>query len=166
MTCWQAPLLWSWGLRRGCPRPSRRLRPQADLVHPPNSLRHLREYPLGEGNVTVHNEGKWHSLRAVGLFHHPGLLLGVGTPAAQPPAAWGRPRINRYRTPIPFRPETRTEPTAQRASKTLFSLSFQTAPGLTASCITPRCAQCQTEHIEYSACAPRTACHLRCEKGS
>lgn len=155
MTCWQAPRLWGWGLQRGCPRPSPHLRAQADLAHPPNSLRHLRGYPLGEemsqrtmrvnstGSVTV-----WACCWASGglrpSFRQPG---GAHTSTGTEPQFHSGLRH-------------RVSP-AQIASKPLFSLSFLTAPGLTdryrhlpQMCTVPSLAW------EYSACAPRTLCHL------
>lgn len=158
MTCWQAPRLWGWGLQRGCPRPSPRRRPQADLAHPPNSLRHLPGYPLGEEmsqctmRVNSTSVTIWACCSASG-------------------GLW--PSFNGYAsTGTELSASTGTEPQfhsglrhgvspAQRASKPLSSLSFQTAPGLTdryrhlpQMCTVPSLAW------EYSACAPRTLCHL------
>ena len=43
----------------------------------------------------------------VGLFQHLGLRLSIRMSAAQLSAAQRRPRVNRYRIPIPLTPETR-----------------------------------------------------------
>lgn len=48
VTCWQVPLLRSWGHQEGHLPPAHYLRPQAAQAHPPNSLHHLLEHPLEE----------------------------------------------------------------------------------------------------------------------
>lgn len=70
MTCWEAPRPWSRGPRTGPLPPAHCLRPRADSAHP-NSHRHLREYPLGEGNESQQTIGaRRHSLPPVGPLQH------------------------------------------------------------------------------------------------
>lgn len=156
MTCWQAPLLWNWGLRRGCPRPSRRLRAQADLAHPPNSLRHLREYPLGEGNGTAFQQ--WVCFTIPACRSASGCLRpSLRQPGGTPMSTGTGPQFHSGLEPGP-------EPTAQTASKPLFSLSFQMAPGLIyASPLDVHSAQLSTWNIVLVLQGPSVT--FRCEKG-
>lgn len=92
VTCWEELLPWSWVHRQGRPPPVRCLRPQTDSAHP-NSLHHLREYPLGGGGGGNKSHQtirvRRHGLPSAGLSQRQSLWLlsGHQRPSCQQPLA-------------------------------------------------------------------------------